>query len=89
MAKPIAVFLSIMPNTLKKVLDFGREHRFLTRAGALKNATVCTEILLKVLEIRHNEVYSRILQREGLTLFGLIERALQDYAARHGYFRKR
>ena len=88
MPKQTEVKLSFLPYIIKKLIDFGREHRMETAQGTLKNATISRKIILFILDLRHDPINNRIITHEGGTLFTLILKALHEYAARHGYIRK-
>lgn len=89
MAESIKVKLSFVYGRIQKLLQFGREHRIRTAAGTIKKATVAQHIVDEVLDIRFDPVFSKIIEKEGITVLDMTRKLWVDYAARHGYLKKR
>ena len=88
MANPTQVQLSFIYGTVRKILDYGREHGMENAAGTLKLGTICKNIVTWALRLRHDPVTEIILQNEGGNLETLVDRWKVEYATRKGYIRK-
>lgn len=89
MAIPIQVQLSFVYGKLRRLLDFGREHRMKNAQGNLKNSTVAMNIITYVLDKRSDPLVEHMLEHEHCTLFALIDKWQLEYATKHGYIQKR
>ena len=76
-AKPIK--LSFVPVRLKRLLDFGREHRMQARSGVLHPGKIIMDIIEFILDVRDDPDIQSYLDREGGTFIDLILRALKKY----------
>ena len=86
MAKSIPVLLSFENHSrLEKMRNIGKEHHMTTQSGELKNATIAMNIINFIIEKRHDPTYSQIIEREGIPILHLMDKALLQYAASKGY----
>ena len=81
---PSQVQLSFIPGKIKKLLDFGQEHRMQTSQGTLKKSAIAMNIINFIIDLRHNAEVVRILHNEGGTFLDLIQRAMDQYVKRRG-----
>ena len=73
------VKLSVVPALLKRLLDFGREHRMQERNGSLHPSKIVMRIVRFILDVRADPDVQSCLDREGGTLEDLILRSLKQY----------
>lgn len=85
MAKPINVLLSFIHGRLEKMRQIGAEHHMTAANGALKNATIAMNFINFIIDLRHDDTISNIIEKEGVPLLPLIKRTLTQYAASKGY----
>ena len=85
MPTPVHVQLSLIPEKLKKLRKLGREHTMQNSVGNVKNATAAMNIIEHIIEMRHNPTNQKIIDRERIPLLNLINKAMDEYADRHGY----
>ena len=85
MAESKPVLLKFLPHNLKKLVDFGVEHMWKTSFQTYKNATIAMNIIIFILDLRNDPVFSQIVKKEGILPLSLIIRELNRYAAQKGY----
>ena len=73
------VKLSFIPIKLRRLLEFGREHRMQSRDGSLKPGKIIMDIIDFFLDIRQDADIQKYLKRHGGTMLDLILRALKRY----------
>lgn len=71
------VNLSIHPNTIRRIIDVGRQNRLQERDGSLKITAICTKIVYFFLDLYKDPDVLSYLEKNGGTLFDLILRAIQ------------
>ena len=79
-----AVKLSFIPGRLKRLLNFGREHRMQTRSGELQPGEISMNLIEFLLDIRDDPDIQKYLNRHGGTFLDLILRALKQYISGKG-----
>ena len=89
MAKNVAVLLSFIPGRLEKMRQIGKDHGWRTSTGNYKNATISGNIIDFIIDLRHDPVYSKIVEKEGIPILHLLKRSLHQYAAARGYLTKK
>lgn len=77
--KRIRVNLSFIAGRLKRLRDFGREHRMQSTNGSLQDASICMKMITFLLDLRANEKVDKHLRENGGTLFDLILRAVEKF----------
>ena len=85
MAESKPVLLKFLPHNFKKLIDFGIEHMWKTRFQTYKNATIAMNIIVFILDLRNDPVFSQIIRKEGISPLSLIIRELNRYSAQKGY----
>ena len=75
------VKISFIPGRLKRLLNFGREHRMQSRSGELQPGHISMDIIEFILDMRDDPDVQGYLDRHGGTLLDLIQRALKRYTS--------
>lgn len=73
------VNLSFIPGRLRRLRDFGSEHRMQETNGSLQNAPICMRMITFLLDLREHEDVDKYLRENGGTLFDLILRAVKKF----------
>ena len=89
MAKSIEVKLSFIYGRIQKLLKFGDDHRIRTSSGAVKKGSVAKVIVDEMLDIHFDPVFSKIIEKEGITTLDMTRKLWTEYAVRHGYLKKK
>lgn len=75
------VNLSFIVGRLRRLRDFGEEHRMHETNGELQNASICMRIIMFLLNLRADANVDEYLRKNGGTLFDLIVRAVKKFIA--------
>lgn len=75
------VKISFIPGRLKRLLNFGGEHRMRSRNGELQPGHISMDIIEFILDMRDDPDIENYLDRHGGTLLDLIQRALKRYTS--------
>ena len=78
-SKPVK--LSFIPGRLKRLLEFGAEHRWQSTNGSLNAGFIVMRIIEFVLDLRSDPDVRKYLDRHGGTLLDLILRAVKRYTS--------
>lgn len=89
MAKSIIVKLSFVYARIQKLLKFGKDHSIRTSAGTIKRAAVAQAIVDEALDIHFDPVFSKIIEKEGVTTLKMTRKLWEDYAVREGYMKRK
>ena len=73
------VNLSFIAGRLRRLRDFGREHRIRATNGSLQNASICMQMITFLLDLRADADVDKYLRENGGTLFDLILRAVKKF----------
>lgn len=73
------VNLSFIPGRLKRVRDFGREHRMHANNGSLQDASVCMQMIVFLLDLRADGDVDKYLREKGSTLHDFILRSVKEF----------
>ena len=82
MAESKPVLLKFLPHNFKKLIDFGIEHMWKTRFQTYKNATIAMNIIVFMLDLRNDPVFSQIIRKEGISPLSLIIAGIEQLYAR-------
>ena len=75
------VKISFIPARLKRLLNFGREHRMQSRSGELKPGQISMNIIEFMLDMRDDPDVQKYLDRHGGAFIDLVRRALKRYTS--------
>ena len=75
------VKLSFIPGRFKRIIDFGREHRYQSANGSLNAGFIVMRTIEFVLDLRSDPDVRKYLDRHGGTLLDLILRAVKRYTS--------
>ena len=76
------VKLSFIPGRLKRLLNFGREHRMQTRSGDLQPGEISMNLIEFILDLRDDPDVQKYLDQHGGMFLDLILRAVKRYVSR-------
>ena len=79
-SKPVK--LSFIPGQLRRLLDFGKEHRLQSMNGNLQPGFISRNIIEFMLDTRLDEDVQKYLDEHGGTFMDLIVRALKWYISK-------